>query len=77
MFLTIFLDNKNLDDLYNSDPEDIDVMKARKKSKTHDYVEDGIAVFVSFDIETGGDNCGILQISAECFILNKDGNKCG
>ena len=56
----IFLEDKNLDDLYNLDPEDTDNMKVRKKSKTPDYVEDGTAVFVSFDIETGGDDCGIL-----------------
>ena len=43
----------------------------------HDYVEDGIALFVSFDIETGGDDCDILQISAEYFTLDKDSSKHG
>ena len=45
-------------------------MKARKHSLIHDYVEEGKAVFISFDIETGGDDCGIVQISAECFVLD-------
>ena len=32
-----------------------------------------IDVFVSFDIETGGHHCGILQISAEYFTVNHTG----
>ena len=29
-------------------------------------------MFICFDIEAGGDDCGILQISDECFNLNSD-----
>ena len=36
------------------------------------------AVFLSFDIETGGEKCGIIQISCECFqILNGEGERKG
>ena len=64
--------NLNLNEVYDSDPEDIEEFKGRKKYLIHDYVESGSAIFVSFDIETGGEYCGILQISAECFKLDTD-----
>ena len=50
------------DNIYNSDPEDIEGFKAWNKSIIHDYVEDGTTLFVSFDIETGGDDCGIFVL---------------
>ena len=34
-------------------------------------------LFVSFDIETGGEDYVILQISVECFRLDRDVTKCG
>ena len=69
--------DKSSHDIYNSDPEDIEDFKTRKNSLIHDHVEAGTAIFVSFDIETGGEECGILQISAECFTLEQDVCKYG
>ena len=40
------------------------------KSIAHNIIEGGKAVFISFDIETGGEFCGILQVSAEIFRQN-------
>jgi len=37
----------------------------KSRSITHDHFEGNKVVFVSFDIETGGEFCGILQILAE------------
>ena len=37
--------------------------------KLYDNINNGKVDFVSFDIETGGDDCGIVQLSTECFIL--------
>ena len=66
-----------MDNMYQSDPEDPEEKKNRKKSLISDYVSSGKCVFISFDMETGGDHCGILQLSAECFILDTDINKSG
>ena len=37
----------------------------KSRSIAHDHFEGNKVDFVSFDIETGGEFCGILQISAE------------
>ena len=66
-----------LDDLYDSEPEEAVARKARKNSLINDFVARGTSVFVSFYIETGGNNCDILQISAECFTLDYDTTKSG
>ena len=63
--------------VYNSDPEGIKYMKTRKQSIIHEYVEDRMALFVSFDIKTGGDDFGSLQISAECFTLDSNSTNGG
>ena len=34
-------------------------------------------MFISFDIETGGDDCRIVQLSLEYFILGTDGDSDG
>ena len=52
-------------------------MRARKYSIIHDEVKNGQVVFISFDIETGGDDCGIVQLSSECFILSSNGDEGG
>ena len=44
-------------------PEDPTIPKGR--SIAHHHIMDNKLVFVSFDIETGGEYCGILQLSAE------------
>ena len=45
----------------------------KSKSIAHHYMTKNRLVFVSFDIETGGELCGIIQISAEIFRFEKDG----
>ena len=37
----------------------------RGRSIAHEVIREGKVVYVSFDIETGGEHCGILQLSAE------------
>ncbi len=47
-------------------PSNIDSSEIWKgKSLAHYHIMQEQAVFVSFDIETGGENCGIVQISAQ------------
>ena len=41
-----------------------------ERSLTHNHMINKKAVYMSCDIETGGEYCGILQISAEVFRLN-------
>lgn len=40
------------------------------KSIAHHYITSGDVVYCSFDLETGGEYCGIVQISAELFSPN-------
>jgi len=60
------------------DNNDVDETKIpRGKSIAH-HILFNKAVFLSFDIETGGEKCGIIQISCECFqILNGEGERKG
>jgi len=60
------------------DNNDVDETKIpRGKSIAH-HILFHKAVFLSFDIETGGEKCGIIQISCECFqILNGEGERKG
>ena len=50
------------------------VPKGRSK-ETHELHNKGDVVFISFDIETAGEQVGIVQISAEVFRLNLVRNK--
>ena len=45
------------------------------KSIAHHYLEHEKALFCSFDIETGGEFCGILQMSAQIFRVKNCNNK--
>ena len=46
--------------------DDISTRKVPKnRSIAHFHLHNQLCSFVSFDIETGGENCGIIQISAE------------
>jgi hypothetical protein len=38
-------------------------------SKAHDLIMEGHIALVSFDVETGGEECGVCQISAVAFDL--------
>lgn len=48
-----------------SAPDDADYKPPRGRSIAHQYYEGKRAVFISLDIETGGDAVGIIQLSAE------------
>ena len=47
----------------------------RQSKETHELHKRGEIVFVSFDIETAGEQVGIIQISAEVFRLDLVQNK--
>ena len=46
--------------------------KRKKYSIVHEYIVNRKAVFVSLDLETGGDSCGVIQLSAEIFQVSED-----
>jgi hypothetical protein len=56
-------------DIDDTDDEEDNAPAPKKKNATHSiahkYYEEERIVFVSLDLETGGDRCGILQLSAE------------
>ena len=56
------MDTRNIE-IYDSEPEEEEEMKARKHSLIHNGVNNGKVICISFGIETGGDDCGILQLS--------------
>ncbi len=45
----------------------------RGKSIAHHHIQEQNVVYCSFDIETGGDKCGILQLSTQLFRINREG----
>ncbi len=47
----------------------------RGKSIAHHHITSGRAVFCSFDMETGGEYCGIIQISAQLFRISTQEKK--
>ena len=55
-----------------SDNDD-DVAIRRGKSIAHHYMSSKM-VYVSFDVETGGEYCGIIQMSANIFRINNNVN---
>jgi hypothetical protein len=65
-------------DILDFDVEDVtDLPKVKGRSILHHHFKQNKVVFVSLDLETGGENCGIIQLSAE-FIrpeLSRDGTK--
>lgn len=73
--ITLENENNTLEALQNTTMEtkhtiieDLPIPKGR--SVAHHYFIDNQAVLCSFDIETGGEFCGIIQISAEIFRAN-------
>ncbi len=56
-------EEENEDHEENGGPNDI----PKGKSIAHNHIKDGKVVFLSFDVETGGEQCGIVQISAQVF----------
>jgi len=69
---------ENLDLEFEETNNDVDETEIpRGKSRAH-HILFKKAVFFNFDIETGGEKCGIIQISCECFqILNGEGERKG
>jgi len=65
-------------DLVDLDVEDVtELPKVRGRSILHHHMKQKKVVFLSLDLETGGEECGIIQLSAE-FIrpeLCRDGGK--
>jgi len=56
------------------DNNDVDETKIPRGKSIAQHILFNKAVLLSFDIETGGGKCGIIQISCECFqILNGEG----
>ena len=51
------------------------IPKGRNEHAYH-YIDRGKAIFLSLDVETGGEYCGILQLSAEIcrMIIKQDGS---
>ena len=50
-------------------------MPEGQSKETHELHNKGEAVFISFDIETAGEQVGIIQISVEVFRINLVRNK--
>ena len=53
--------------------DDDELVKPRGKSIVHHYMPSKI-VYVSFDMETGGEYFGIIQMSANIFRINNNVN---
>ena len=49
----------------NNDDENGSPPIPKSRSKAHHYIDNGKAIFLSLDVETGGEYCGVLQLSAE------------
>jgi len=54
--------------------DDDDLAIPRGKSIAHHYMPSKM-VYVSFDVETGGEYCGIIQMSANTFRINNNDGK--
>ena len=65
-------------DLLNLDVEDVaDLPHVKVRSLLHHYIKQKKVVFLSLDLETGGEDCGIIQISGEIIRpeLAREGGK--
>ena len=53
---------------FEVDTFDYNGYKAQKgKSIAHKWIATEKAVYISLDIDTGGENCGIIELSAQIF----------
>ena len=64
---------KNEDGFVSSDDESIIKRKTNGKSIAHKYLVNG-GILYSFDLEHGGEHCGILQISAQIIRIRQENN---
>ena len=64
---------ENEDGFVSSDDDSIIKRKTNGKSIAHKYLVNG-GILCSFDLEHGGDHCGILQISAQIIWIRQENN---
>jgi len=64
-----FLENSSQEGTMSDDDDDVVIPKG--KSIAHHYTPSKM-VYVSFDVETGGEFGGIIQMSANIFRINKN-----
>ena len=64
-----FLENSSQEGTMSDDDDDVAIPKG--KSIAHHYMPSKM-VYVSFDVETGGEYCGIIQMSANIFRINNN-----
>jgi len=64
-----FLENSSQKGTMSDDDDDVAI--PREKSIAHHYMRSKM-VYVSFDVETGGKYCGIIQMSANIFRINNN-----
>ena len=64
---------ENEDGFVSSDDESIIKRKTNGKSIAHKYLVNG-GILCSFDLEHGGEHCGILQISAQIIRIRQENN---
>ena len=66
-----FLENSSQKVTMSDNDDDLAIPKG--KSIAHHYMPSKM-VYVSFDVETGGEYCGIIQMSANIFRINNNVN---
>lgn len=71
----------SIDNDFLNTPNDDDIQSkniAKGRSIAHNKIDNQIAYFVSFDIETAGEIAGIIQVSAElcCMVIHSKPNCC-
>ena len=54
----------------NNDEENGSPPIPKSRSKAHHYIDSGKAVFLSLDVETGGEYCGVLKLSSEIIRMS-------
>ena len=64
-----FLENSSQEGTMSDDDDDVAIPKG--KSIAHHYMPSKM-VYVSFDVETGEEYCGIIQMSANIFRINNN-----
>ena len=56
-------------------PQPLNSVSKGQSKEAHELYNSGDFVFMSFDLETGGEDVGVVQISAEMFRLDLIWNK--
>ena len=66
---SVDISNQNPTNPSSSTPDATDKPNPKGKSIAHQIIKDSTAVFCSFDLESGGEFCGIIQLSAEILFV--------